>query len=350
MKNFAEIKNKITDCYAWLMDKKCYDGNGEVPRSRKDELIAACNFSEPEAEVKVRYAVTVCRANLRNLPTAELWTDEPGYFFVDLLQGTAVDPGEALEVLHTSADGKMLFVEMRNYCGWIKAEEAALTSREEMLSYAAPEAFLVVTANQVRVAGELYQLGARLPLLRSEGEGGWVVQIPVRDEQGCLQSKEVCLPRSALFHQGWLECTRANLLRMAFTCLGDKYDWGGMTDSVDCSSFVADVYRTVGIELPRDADEQERLAPMRLNFSDGEAREKTLQRAEAGDLLFRDGHVMMYLGEREGVPSMIHAYARCRINGEVQAPRQVAVTKVDYTLADGRSNLAELTSIGKYIE
>ncbi|MBE8952518.1 MAG: C40 family peptidase, partial [Quinella sp. 1Q7] len=58
-----------------------------------------------------------------------------------------------------------------------------------------------------------------------------------------------------------LPCTENNLIRQAFRFLGEGYGWGGLEDGVDCSAFVQDVYRSVGIELPRDADRQAKAMP-----------------------------------------------------------------------------------------
>ena len=344
-----ELTEKIKACHEWLLEKESYNRAGLVTEEAKERLVTACNLRAIADGQPVRWAVTVRRCNLRNLPTQDCWAEEPGNWLFDRLQGTALDPAEPVALLSESADGKMFFAQSRNYHGWVEREAVALATRQQLLAYAQPQAFLVVTTNRVSVAGELYQLGATLPLRQVKADG-WTVTVPVADREGRLREKTAQVKRSASFHQGWLPCTRGNLLRMGFTCLGDKYDWGGMTDSVDCSSFVGNVYRTVGIELPRDADEQEEAAPLSLDFAEAEDRLELLRHAAPGDLLFRDGHVMLYLGEGASGPAILHAFSRCQEDGKEVARRRVAVTSAAYTLGSGESNLDALTTAGKYLE
>ena len=94
----------------------------------------------------MRYGVTVRRANLRNLPTGE------GLFFYasdrnfDALQETALDPGEAVAILHTSTNGYFYYVQAYNYRGWLSKFDVAETDRSTWLRYAEPKNFLTVVA------------------------------------------------------------------------------------------------------------------------------------------------------------------------------------------------------------
>ena len=353
----------------------------------------------------LRYGVTVRRADLRGLPTEEAWLDAPDDVHYDILQATAVDPAEPLAVWHESADGKFLFVSMRYYRGWLAKEAVALTTRETWLAYVQPEDFLVVTQNRCEApeeaGGQVYQLGSRIPLVQQGG--AHLARLPQRAADGSLQEMLVSLPYSesaslavgdaggmeAALHRGSLPYTANNLRRAAFACLGDVYGWGGQDESVDCSSFVADVYRTVGIELPRDADEQEE-AFLRASAHRGdeqnaahgvrgkaaafggrrhgmedaaphifftplddltpEERTEALLAAPPASLLFRPGHVMLTLGSVDGKTYVIHSLSgcwektqeglkRCRI-------RRVLVSDAYFLTSTEGRNLDDCTGVG----
>ncbi|HOJ93738.1 MAG TPA: C40 family peptidase [Fervidobacterium nodosum] len=83
----------------------------------------------------------------------------------------------------------------------------------------------------------------------------------------------------------------ADPIEIAMQFLGVPYLWGGTSSyGFDCSGFVNRVYDVIDIILPRDANQQE----------------KSLQSVETpkpGDLLFMEGHVMMYIGNNK----IIHA-------------------------------------------
>ena len=154
-------------------------------------------------------------------------------------------------------------------------------------------------------------------------------------------------------HAGYLPYTRNNVLRSAFKLLGDVYGWGGADDSVDCSALTMDAYRTVGIELPRNASQQEKAAlhSVSLKGMDVNERSRALFSAKPGDILFRRGHVMLYLGRNAaGEPRILHSassyydYANGRL--QKQYIRQVLVSDLFFLNRAGDTNLSVLTSIG----
>ena len=80
-----------------------------------------------------------------------------------------------------------------------------------------------------------------------------------------------------------------------------------MENSVDCSAFVQDVYKTVGIQLPRNGDEQETAFPgVNMIGLNREERIRVIKALEPGSLMFTPSHVMLYLGEKNAHPYMIH--------------------------------------------
>ena len=111
-KTVATYVNTHTD----LSDELYREGK-LVSDNYKNILRSQTNAAAIPAEVTVRYGVTVRRANLRNLPTGE------GLFFYagdrnfDALQETALDPGEAVAILHTSTNGYFYYVQAYNYRG-----------------------------------------------------------------------------------------------------------------------------------------------------------------------------------------------------------------------------------------
>ncbi|MFQ6607532.1 MAG: NlpC/P60 family protein [Fidelibacterota bacterium] len=92
------------------------------------------------------------------------------------------------------------------------------------------------------------------------------------------------------------EDIRGQIVKTARKFLGIQYLWGGKSPKgFDCSGFVQTVMGSVGIELPRDAYQQE---------SDENLVESTLSAAEPGDLIFfktganRTDHVAISLGKK----------------------------------------------------
>lgn len=91
---------------------------------------------------------------------------------------------------------------------------------------------------------------------------------------------------------------REKVVKIAQSWLGTPYVWGGNTrNGVDCSGFVKNVYESIGIILPRTAQQQ-------FEFSN----KISNRELRPGDLLFyRKGnkitHVAIYIGKGEIIHS-----------------------------------------------
>lgn len=100
-------------------------------------------------------------------------------------------------------------------------------------------------------------------------------------------------------------------MQQAFKYLGQRYGWGYDYNSVDCTGFLVDIFRTFGLLMPRNSGEQG-YGAFGLNqrfdetLSDAEKLVK-VRNAKVGDFIYRPGHVMLYLGESQGEPFVIHA-------------------------------------------
>lgn len=314
-----EIRKKIASAKSsfWYFEpEKVYENGLPLSRSRYWQTVDNCAFNTLRERQSVRFALTTTRANLRYLPESVGWYEDSYDTHYDLLQGVAIDPAEPLAVLTESRDKRFCFVEMRNFIGWMDKNAMVFTDREKWMEYAAPENFLVITDHKkkIQVGDNLslpFRMGSRLPLRRPtpQADGTWLVSVPITIN-GTFREETVRIPADDTVHKGWLPYSENNLIRQAFRFLGDLYGWGGLEEGVDYSLFTADVYRSMGIDLPTDAAEQMLAMPVSLDLEkmDEKTKFEAITKLHPGDLLFTDGHVMMYLGrDDDGEPYVIHA-------------------------------------------
>ena len=340
------LKTRIMN-YAVLEDDLYLNGN-KVSDNYKNILRSQTNIKAIPATVTVRYAVTTTRAPIRNLPTGQ------GLFYYaadkefDVLQETSLDPGEPVAILHQSANGYFYYVQSYNYSGWISRFNVGLTDKRTWLQYAKPKDFLVVTdAKYVLRLGKnelLYQQGARINLVKEE-PALYTVEVPVRQPNGNLSKTRLQVPKvSKAVHKGYLPYTSNNIVRSAFKYYGMPYGWGGLKDSVDCSALVLNAYRTVGIYLPRNTDEQANTAGIRnlLEGLDNAQRLSVIRDLQPGACLYMDGHVVMYIGQINGAPYSIHALGSHYVKGVRQREMQVVVSDLTLQRSSGNSFLADL--------
>lgn len=339
------LKTKIMD-YFVLEDELYLHGN-KVSENYKNILRKQTNVSAVPATVTPRYAVTVRRSSLRNLPTGEGLYYYAAERDFDALQETALDPGEPLVVLHQSANKYFYYVQSLNYSGWISTFNIAFTDKKTWQGYADPDDFLVVTAANIslKTSGEqvVYQQGARLPLLGEQG-GAYAVEAPVRSKAGTLQKEKLLLPKSSGVHKGYLPYTSNNIVRAAFQFYNMPYGWGGLKNSVDCSSLVFNAYRTVGIYLPRNADEQEASAGTKTLLAALDDKQKTeaINGLTPGAALYMDGHTVLYLGNINGVPYAIHSLGSYFSGGQRHVAMKVVVSDLSLQRSSGNSFLRDL--------
>ena len=317
---------------------------------------ANCNLDALPGEATVRFALTTRRANLRLLPEEAGWFESKTDTHYDQIQATALDPSEPVAVLHESKDKKFVFVDTRAYAGWLDVSTLAFTDKATWLKYVSPQNYLTVIASRKTIpqGASLFQMGAKVLLRASDvqKDGTWAISIPSVDANGTIVEQGLNVPNDNGVKKGSLACSENNLIRQAFRFLGEGYGWGGLEDGVDCSAYVQDVYRSVGIELPRDADRQAKAMPRSVSL-EGMNREQRLaiiKKAKPGSLLFSAAHVMIYLGnDDKGEPLVIHALSSYYTFGEQTAKhyiRKVIVSDLHFTGSDKVEMIDKLISVG----
>lgn len=369
----AQVRSWIT-ALAPPSTRVLYDGHGQrVSGSTLDALRAQCNLAALASDPPVRFGLIVRRADLRALPADGRMSSTVADADIDRLQETAEYPGTPVAIVHATADGQWLFVVTPRYAAWTRTQNVARGSRRQVLDYAVRTPYRVVTGAVVTTvaspeAPPLSQLalgmGTRVPELAvapgtvvngQAAYGAHAVLLPVRNADGTLALRAALIRASDDTTRGYLPLTARNVLAQAFKLLGERYGWGGDHGGRDCSSFVADVYRTMGVDMPRNTSRQAdspALATRRFDARvTASARSQALSRLVAGDLVFVPGHVMLALGQWHGQSWVINdvagmtyrrgdgTLARVKLNAVAVTPLQLM------RLDDGKTFVDHLTSI-----
>ena len=186
-------------------------------------------------------------------------------------------------------------------------------------------------------------------------DGTWAITVPTVDANGTIIEQGFNVPNDNSVVKGALACSENNLIRQAFRFLGESYGWGGLEKNVDCSSFVQDVYRSVGIQLPRDAIRQEKAMARSISLKgmDRAQRLEILKKSKPGSLLFTPTHVMMYLGvDDKGEPIVIHALSSYFTFDNNQTAKhyvqKVVVSDLHFMNRNKIEMIDQLTSVGNF--
>ena len=318
-----------------------------------------CGLDALPAVCEVRYALTTDRTNIRLLPEEAGWFESADDTHYDQLQATVLDPSEPVAVLIDSQDKEFVFVESRMYAGWVKPSALAFTDKATWQKYVAPQNYLTVIASRKTIpqGKAFYQMGGKV-LLRAadlQKDGSWAITMPTLDANGTFLEQGFNIPNDNGVVKGALACSENNLIRQAFRFLGEDYGWGGLEKNVDCSSYVQDVYRSVGIELPRDSSKQEKAMARSISLKNmtRDQRLEIIKKSKPGSLLFTAGHVMLYLGNDEnGEPIVIHALSSYFTFEDGKTlkhyVRKVIVSDLHFQNKDKIEMIDRLTSVGNF--
>jgi len=208
-------------------------------------------------------------------------------------------------------------------------EDVALGNKAEIAAFKNDDNFIVVTGSKVftnhvpnhpELSNIQLDMGIRLPLAkRSEYSNAlygqnpyanYIVKLPVRNGEGKLALKLVPIPRGQDVRVGYLPFTKQNLVSQAFKFLGERYGWGHDYNGRDCTGFIGEIYKSFGLLMPRNSGQQAKGDYGRNHFFAKETTKaeklKAIENLQVGDLIYIPGHVMMYLGQDNSKPYVIH--------------------------------------------
>lgn len=370
----AQVLREIQALSTWPA-KPVYGVDGQaIADAQRSAVVANLALDTVPAQRPLQYGLVTHRAALRAFPTLLRVFTTQGDTDIDRFQESALFPGDAVAVLHESADGQWLFITSERYSAWIEKRFVGIGDAATVLGYGqqgpyrvitGATAFTAYTPEEPRVSRLQLDMGVRLPVLAQwpqeqtvngqQAHAGHVLQLPVRDADGRLALVPALLPRSQDSAAHYLPLTPRNLLGQAFKFLGERYGWGHDYDTRDCSGFVSEIYRSFGVLLPRNTSAQA-ISPAldRIAFTAGSSkakREAAVKQLQVGDLVYIPGHVMVTLGHIDGRTWLIHDTAGGSWSGadgtRVQAHLNgVSVTPLEPMMAsDTVSYIDRITNI-----
>lgn len=287
-----------------------------------DMLEAIANVGGEDAVYMstVQYGIGVKRTDILALPTKLLASDVRGNQDFNDLQLSILRVNEPVIIKAVSADGAFYYGTTSTVSGWMASEDVAICEdKDEWLSaWSFPEEeAIVVTTGKVYLEcsnnvpeSSLLMLPMGTVLRRASAEEyrragtkrslyqNYPVWIPIRNEDGSYGKTIALISQNRDVNEGYLPLTASNILRVAFSKLGDIYGWGSMLESADCSNYIRDIYQCFGLEIPRNTTWQSAMPVYKYDVSETNAEDKkaVLDTLPIGSILIFNGHEMMYLG------------------------------------------------------
>jgi cell wall-associated NlpC family hydrolase len=344
-----------TDLVSKRPTRSLYDADGHpVSPTDIDAILANDALDAIPDSVTPRYGMAIRRAGLRSHATERRVFSRVGDTDIDRFQESTLFPGDPVVVVHASRDGKWSFIVSPRYISWVRSDDIAIGDASQVFAHVDAVPYRVITGAKPRtvftpeapaVSETQLDMGTRVPLdtsvpsdapVNGQGTyGTWVLSLPLRDAQGALAFQPALLPRNDESSADYLPLTRANIVRQAFRFLGERYGWGHAFNGRDCSGFVSDVYRSMGVQMPRNTGDQANSPAFnRTAYSGKDSHETRVAAAMAmdvGDLIYIPGHVMMVIGKVDGQPYVIHDVGGISYRDASGTMRRIALNEVAVT-------------------
>lgn len=306
----------------------------ELYQSIKQDIL---NTGYDETKRTIQYGITVKQTEMKSIPISGY----VGYSVADTdneMVDSALSVNEPFIIKQRcETNGHIFYWGYSDSCsGWVNAENIAICKdKAEWLDSfkvnSVSKNFIVIDQDKVVLEPSYYAsysselkltLGTVLKLIPEDelpedgfiGEkradwNNYAVYLPTRDSDGNYVKRMALISQHYNVHEGYLPLTEKNILRVAFSCLGNRYGWGGMLDSMDCSLYTRNIYRCFGIHLPRNTTWQRTIPNTQIDVSTLSEQEKidVLKMLPAGTLLYFSGHTMVYVGCYMGKAYVISA-------------------------------------------
>lgn len=324
--------------------------NNERPAEWMQDLVTRAD--KPGFPSLALKAITVRNTALRVMPTADpfykdhtLPGEGPPF---DYFQNSAIWAGTPVFISHATRDGEWLFAEGPFASGWVARADLALVDEDFIRQYRTGRYAALVKDRVpfVLPSGEVLfstHVGALFPLHSVNGQG-MTVLVPV-GRNGLAEIVRALLPQGAAEEKP-LNPAPGPVARVARELAGQDYGWGGVNEDRDCSAMVRDIFTPFGIWLPRNSTAQGQSGRVISleGMSNAEKKQVIMERGVPfRTLVWLRGHIMLYLGVKDGHPVVFHNLWGVRVDDEQGNPSRLVLGRAVVTTLQPGKELPNLT-------
>lgn len=292
-------------------------------------------------------AITTRQTNLRMLPTQgphfyRSGGDIDGWPF-DNLQISSVPAGTPVLMCHLSVDKTWALVETSFAFGWIPVEDCALVNEDFIKTWESGRYAAVIkdkssVFDEKGVFSLRTSIGQMFPVINEMPDELEILTAAV-DENRQAMIKHGFVSRQIMDIKP-LRLTHTNAVKIANELIDEPYGWGGLYGNRDCSSMTRDFFAPFGIWLPRHSEDQAKKTGVYIDLQYYTPQQKEKIILEQGipylSLLWRRGHVMLYIGQENGRALIFHNVWGLRtLDASGQEGRKIIGKAVITTLTPG---------------
>jgi cell wall-associated NlpC family hydrolase len=288
---------------------KIYFGENKREISRQFKDIQTINENKSSFPSVSKNAITIRNTDCRHLPTNKPFFKLDGYPF-DRLQNSMIHINTPIKVLHFSADKEYAFVQASYVSGWIKSNDLAYISEEDIKK--------IKSLNTVATTIDGISIIDKNDNFISKA---YIGSIFWTDSQNVLFIAKADANSNAILIQTSMnpalqrlpiEFKKENIYKIAKELYAQNYGWGGYLENRDCSMLMRDFYVPFGVYLPRNSyDQISDISSEIISLENKTVQEKLeIIKKNAkpfATLVYMKGHIMMYIGMLDENPIIFHS-------------------------------------------
>ena len=262
-------------------------------------------------------AIIVENTSLRNIPTMKPAYYDPyeageGYPF-DTIQENLLRIGEPILISHFTKDLEFVFVETNaKRCGFVQAKHIALINNEAAENLLHYDIAIVIKDNVKLYNNNIFvntlDLGTVLPFV-SKNSNLIELCLPLRDKNGLLTLSFFEINFEDVITKP-LSFEPKNVAMVIDKLIDNPYGWGGYLQHRDCAQILKDYFALFGIHMPIYSSDQINMGKY-ISLEGMEDDEKILKIKKMAKpfstILYKKGHVVLYLGEYKDQLVIFHS-------------------------------------------
>lgn len=288
------------DGLAW---KGSYLNNKKMIKQDLDNIKENRNLNGIKRKMRLQYGFTRERTNMRLYPTSD--TIHRGNVKFDANQYSSISPFTPLYIAHISKDGKFYYCLTDFLRGWIEVDKINIYGTDDFIKIQKMD-HLRVVKDHTSIGNVVYGIGDKVPLI-AKGITRAAVLSPENKKVVVPLDNSKYLVGDAIFSEKYIKS-------IAESVMDNPYDWGGKEGRRDCSSYVRDLWRVFGANIPRSTGTQN-LVGKTLLFKPKKAEDFYTVLDEAKPfktLIFFKGHVILYAGKENNDYVIYHAVSKLK--------------------------------------
>lgn len=334
----------------WGLAQK--EGFGESKRPLNEKFIGKLidNMQIDSYPSLKKRAIMVKTADVRLFPTIKpRFSKIDGYPF-DRWQNSLIFAFTPVIILHQDKTKEWLLVQSSFVSGWVKYDEVAIINKKNADSLSKTNKFLIPNSDKISLYyNNKFIVNARIGMLFEYKNNkiygyyrdtqGFAVKVPLEFDRDNFSNFPITL-------------NQINIANVADSLDLQNYGWGGMYGNRDCSSFIRDVFMNFGIWLPRNSMAQVNYGA-KTNYSEyielPSNNEKKIEYIKKYGKPFRTilhlkGHIMLYIGQKNGEIIVMHDVWGASINEEIQILGGISITTLTPGLKEDTNSQKTLLS------